>query len=437
MGLGLDALASLVKVDNRGLESVISNMLGLLTSTMEKLQAAEERENAMSERLASLERESGKSGMADDLTSKFSSQEKRMAQFEKKLVDHDLVLSKVNEKQREQSISQEKTDETVAELAKRMDKADGLILDLEEGQTSVADRLGKVETKVNEQLEETGVKMARLQELIEELKANAEAHATLIHNLQDDVIDKVDVRSLEPLRDCDRALQKQLDEVQERMGRQLGQLEGMVQLKADVSTVEVKARQDEVDAIAEELRKRCQASEAATIQRLRELSNAIAALRMGGGAGGGGGSSEDGDTVAGFRMPVRCISCNRPKSPGTQRAISPARELSGSDGRVYGHMNTAQTPEGARRRPKSAVLRGTVNAERSPGPVGPIPRRTQETVQLEPLSEAQLLARYGIDPNPPNQSANPIRVPGHNGGNNPSGQYYSGAPSPGIRVGKS
>ena len=57
----------------------------------------------MSERLASLERESGKSGMADDLTSKFSSQEKRMAQFEKKLVDHDLVLSKVNEKQREVS----------------------------------------------------------------------------------------------------------------------------------------------------------------------------------------------------------------------------------------------------------------------------------------------------------------------------------------------
>ena len=46
----------------------------------------------------------------------------------------------------QQSISQEKTDETVAQLAKRMDKADGLILDLEEGQTSVADRLGKVST---------------------------------------------------------------------------------------------------------------------------------------------------------------------------------------------------------------------------------------------------------------------------------------------------
>ena len=36
----------------------------------------------------------------------------------------------------------------------------------------------------------------------------------------------------EPWTTLDQALQKQLDEVQERMGRQLGQLEGMVQLKA-------------------------------------------------------------------------------------------------------------------------------------------------------------------------------------------------------------
>ena len=94
--------------------------------------------------------------------------------------------------------------------------------------------------------------------------------------------------------------------------------------------METLASQDELDLVAEELRKRCTASEAATIQRLRELSNAIAAGGGGGGGGGnigsGGGAYADEDVPAGFRSPVRCISCNRPKSPGGRNS-SPPREI--------------------------------------------------------------------------------------------------------------
>jgi len=198
--------------------------------------------------------------------------------------------------------------------------------------------------------------------------------------------------------------------------------------------VETLASQDELDLVAEELRKRCTASEAATIQRLRELSNAIAAGGGGGGGGGnigsGGGAYADEDVPAGFRSPVRCISCNRPKSPGGRNS-SPPREIRGDDGRLYGNMDRAGE-QAARRRPNSAVSRASNSAaalQKRPGSAGM--RRSAETIEIQPMSEAQILEQYGIDPNPP-------------GGNNtgygeaikvPVGGNYAGTPSPGINVG--
>lgn len=66
-----------------------------------RLEAAEKREAAVSERIASLERDSGKSGIPDDLMEKLEGFDKRMQEVEKKLGDHDLVLTKVKNTQRE------------------------------------------------------------------------------------------------------------------------------------------------------------------------------------------------------------------------------------------------------------------------------------------------------------------------------------------------
>lgn len=309
--------------------------------------------------------------------------------------------------------------------------------DLQAGQAAVASRIDTIDEDVHNQLAASKAEIGELHAVVEGLLSDQKIHSTQIATLQDDVIDKVDVRSLEPLRDTDRDLSKQIEDINSRMGKQLECLEAMVQKKADVSAVDIRAKQDELDAIAEELRKRCTASEAATIQRLRELSNAIAALRMGGGTEGPAGKEQE--ALAGFRVPVRCISCNRPKSPGTDhRRASPLREVSGTDGRVYGHMDTSQNDSGQRRRPKSAVSRAAAAANPFDRPASAGVRRpmTPETVTVEPLSEAQLLARYGIDPNPPGEAmpTNPIvRVPGTAN----EDAIYSGSPAPGIQVGRS
>jgi len=439
MGLRSDALVQMVKVDNRGLEDVLSGVLGLLTETMQRVQDGNDRESRLNERLASLERESGKGGAQEELLEKVTALESRLSGHDQKFKDQDFTLAGMAEKLREAAAAQERSDAQIAELFKKIAVVDNHINDLQEGQTSIASRIDSMEEEVRTQLDASKIQIDELAEVVERLQADMKSHNSQIANLQDDIIDKVDVRSLEPLRDTDRELQQRLDQINQALAGQLSDLESVVQMKSDVSAMELRAKQEDLDLIAEELRKRCTASEAATIQRLRELSNAIAALRMNGGGQGGEPTEAEQDGLAGFRVPVRCISCNRPKSPGTElRRVSPPRELSGTDGHVYGHMDTARDRQ--RRRPKSAVSRGvSSNIVERPSSAG-LQRTSAETVQLEPLTEAQLLQRYGINPNPPPSSghgvsqanSNPIRVPSSNDGLG----SYSGSPLPGINVGR-
>ena len=110
---------------------------------------------------------------------------------------------------------------------------------------------------------------------------------------------QVDVQSLEPLRLKDHETLKQLQALEEASTSSLARLDTAVSAKAEASQVEHSATRQELELVAEELRRRCTASEAATIQRLRELSYAIAASQRGADASADP-DLQEGETPAGL-----------------------------------------------------------------------------------------------------------------------------------------
>jgi len=220
--------------------------------------------------------------------------------------------------------------------AARMSALDERIKGCEQSDTALHARIKHLEDRLAAMRQEKADWEAQMQAALQENRNEVTDMRAIINRLVEEMDDKVDYRSLEPIRDNHKELRSHHDDLRGMLTIRVEGMERTLPHKADKTELESCALQFDLEQLAEELRRSSLKFEASTIARLKDLARMFEKWKEQGGAPSAGGASDVGIIEApgaGVKLQMRCISCDQRLSPGRGRGDT--KSVEGSDGFLY------------------------------------------------------------------------------------------------------
>jgi len=411
MGLGEDALQAIVKTDTSNLEKMMQGILNALAEAMgdvRKLNKTVSDHDTRIEEMEAMPSGSGDSEGAsgvllklDDLASKLEQHDTRISDNAQNAIT---ALAKIREIEEVQSTNHTRVDR----LEENLEDTTSKIANLEAGLAGVSSRVLVLEDSLTEGFEKQEQALQLVGQQLQRLATDQNELLIKVANCQDDLIEKVDVASLEPLRAADRELMAQLTQLGEELLSKMAEMAAKDHLTRD--DLNHLVTQHNFENAGERTQRQLSVLDIG----LTRLAKMIKMMEKNMQNAPSTGDDGDDDLFAGFMYPIKCMSCSRTKSPG-KRTTSPVREVIGTDGVLYGNTDCFVRPRSARtkpppgspnsptirrNRPKSAAVTrsGTINEQRSTVSEPVVPRLPEMKTVDPDISPDDLMAQYGIEP---------------------------------------